>query len=1023
MSIRRIVPLDQARWSVAPPPAWRLSREVDWGFRAPADEAVVWLLLDEQHHVASQAVTRRWVRQLQTIAAVQALAQVEIEFEPDAQALVVHELVVWRFDADGAWRKRTPVTADAFLLRQREQQLEQQILHGRVSLVALLEDVRVGDVVDLSWTVEPYERLPDFPFAAYFAFAWSVPLAQSFFTLHLADAVPVRWKLHPGGDGPQPERRDAAGLSEWSLCSPPRFDGEDNVPGSHWHWPLLEVSGWDSWQAVASGVSGLWTDALLGGAAEVAAEAARLAADTTPEQAILNAIRFVQEEVRYLAVDFGHGAGLLPSGAGSVLQRRFGDCKDKSVLLTALLRALGVDAWPVLVASRWRMAVIRLLPSAQAFDHAIVGFEWQGARHYVDPTLIGQRGDLGHRVPPPYGVGLDLAPNVVALSELPPAQPATLALVERFELDRRGNGHVTQTFTFDGFFVDEVRSTLLRDGRPAFAKRLAETLQQHFPAIAMEAGETNFDDDVDANVLRIEARHALPTWGKPGDRPPPMFIYGAYGLLLGLDRIGERETRRQPWMLRYPMQLRHHVIVRGRCVHRVKSGCFEHEGPGFHYRREMKSKRHEASFDHAWRTTSAAVSAAEWPAYRREREVALEQTGIQVDTQGMTLGRGVRMGVGVLIALVWGMHFLSRIGTDGPALAGDTARASMMRDVGEAFEAHRRGDVARAYALAAPHERHYRDNLEAQILLAESALLTGHADAAEEALKRARRLDPENPLVVIVTANLHELRGDFATARQLLETLVERPDVPPKAFADLARVTERSGDRAAARTAWEQLLQRQPAHPEGLYGLAHLLWLDGERARADRLIIGAVRSQPMPSAVLESVLARYFASTGRPVEALDAARRAAELAPDEPATVRQHVMARMNAGDHSAAATMAQEMTRRFPDDALAWSALAISSAVAGDLAAAAPAFDRWTELAPDDPEAVSSFGYFLHLEGNDARAREVLAKGTRRFPAYGNLWLNYAVVLETLGDPHAHAARDKANALMTVEQRATLAR
>ena len=159
MSIRRIVPLDQVQWSIASAPAWYLSRDIDWRFRAPSEESVAWLLIDEQHDVATQAATRRWVRHLLSIGAVQALSQVELEFEPDSQRLIVHELVVWRLDADGVWRKRTPVAPDAFLLRQREQQLEQQILNGRVSLVALLEDVRVGDAVDLAWTVEPRDRL------------------------------------------------------------------------------------------------------------------------------------------------------------------------------------------------------------------------------------------------------------------------------------------------------------------------------------------------------------------------------------------------------------------------------------------------------------------------------------------------------------------------------------------------------------------------------------------------------------------------------------------------------------------------------------------------------------------------------------------------------------------------------------------------------------------------------------------------------------------------------------------------
>jgi len=953
----------------------------------------------------------------------QGLSQVELEFEPDSQRLVVHEIVVWRLDPDGAWRKRTPVAAEALLLRQREQQLEQQMLNGRVSLVALLEDVRVGDVVDLAWTVEPRERLPGLAFTSYFAFAWRAPVAQACFTLHLAGDAPVRWTLHPGGDGPLPEERVESDLVEWSLRAPPRFEGENNVPGSHWHWPLLEVSGWTSWQEVARFVSALWAEALASDGEAIAAEAAQLAREATPEQAILNAIRFVQEDVRYLAVDLGHGAGLLPNAVGTVLRRRFGDCKDKTVLLTALLRALGVDARPVLVSSHWREAVARLMPSAYAFDHVIVGFEWQGARHFVDPTYIGQRGDLAHRVPPPYGVGLEVAPETSALIELPPAPPTELKLTECFELDRRGQGRVTQTLRVDGGFADDLRATLLRDGRQSFAKSRAEALQQRFPALAPDLEATHFTDDFAANELVMEAAHALPTWGKPGDKPPPAFNYGAYGLLLGLDTVEERETRRQPWALRYPMRLHHRVIVRGRCVHKVKPSRFEHGGPGFRYRCEVQSKRHEASFDYVWETTGAAVAAQDWPDYCKERSTALDQTGALVNTQGMTFGRALRIAIGCFIAMVWITHLALRLVGDRPALPAKFDRASIVHDAGEAFDAMKRGDPARAYALIAPIQAHYRDNFEAQILLGESAMLMGHPKEAEQALARARKLKPEHYLPNMVEANLLEQRGDFAGARRLLEAAVTKAGVEVKAFVDLARVTERGGDAAAARAAWEKVLERQPAHPEGLYGLAHLLWLAGEQARADELIEGTVRAQPTASAVLEGVLARYYAATGRRAEALAAAKRAATLAPNDVLAVRQYAMAQVNGGERDGAIATAQKMTADFPDDPQAWSALAIAAAVAGRLDAAEPAFARWNDLAPSDPEAVSSLGYFLHLKGNDTRAREVLADGAKRFPAYGNLWLNYAVVLEALHDPAAAEARRKADALMTPEQRATLAR
>ncbi len=1023
MSIRRTVSLEQAQWSLAPPPAWRLPREIDWSFRPPADEALAWLLLDEQHHVASQTIARRWVRQLLSIAAVQALAQVELEFEPDAQCLIVHELVIWRLEADGAWRKRTPVAASDFLLRQREQQLEQQVLNGRVSLVALLEDVRVGDVVDLAWTIEPRERLPGLAFTTYFPFAWRAPLAQVFFTLHLADEAPVRWRLHPGGDGPLPEQRESTGLVEWSQRAPPRFVGEDNVPGSHWHWPLLEVSGWDSWQAVARCISGLWAEALADGQAEVRGEAARLAEGASPEQAVLNVIRFVQEEVRYLAVDLGHGAGVLPSGAGSALRRRFGDCKDKSVLLAALLRALGVDAWPVLVASQWRAAVARLMPSAYAFDHAIVGLEWQGMHHYIDPTLIGQRGDLAHRTPPPYGVGLDLLPTADTLSELASARLGTLSLTERFELDRRGKGCVTQTLGADGFFADELRAILLHDGRQSFARQRADALQQRFPALVPDLEATGFSDDVMANALSVDAGHALPTWGKPGEKPPEAFVYAAYGLLLGLDSVDEHETRRQPWALRHPMRLHHRVIVHGRCVHRVRASRFEHEGPGFRYRCEVQSRRHEASFDYTWETTSAMVSAADWAEYRAQRTVALEQTGVLVNTQGMTFKRALQMGFGVLIAALWLVAIVMRQFDDGGGRLTDAQHAEVLREADAAIAALRRHDFAETYARFAPIQRHYGGNFDMQCLWAEAALRTGHLDEAEAAARRARRLQPGHFLPLHLEALLAEARGDFRSARATLDELAQRTDIEPDVLVDRARIIERLGDAPGARAAWEAVLARQPAQPDALYGLAHLLWLGGERDRADALIENVVRAQPMPSAVLESTLTRYYAATKRNAQALAAAHRARELAPADPGIVRQYAMAQLNAGQAGAAVQTAQAMTESFPDSTLAWSALAISAAVAKQYGVAEPAFSRWSELAPADPEALSSLGYFLHLTGRDERARDVLAQGTERFPAHGMLWLNYAVVLEALADPAAAKARGKANALLTPEQRAGVVR
>jgi Tfp pilus assembly protein PilF len=117
-------------------------------------------------------------------------------------------------------------------------------------------------------------------------------------------------------------------------------------------------------------------------------------------------------------------------------------------------------------------------------------------------------------------------------------------------------------------------------------------------------------------------------------------------------------------------------------------------------------------------------------------------------------------------------------------------------------------------------------------------------------------------------------------------------------------------------------------------------------------------------------------------------------------------------------------MTERFPEDPLAWGALATAAATAAEGAIAEPAFQAWVRLAPTDPDAHSNFGYFLYREGRATQAREVLKRATVQFPGNGLVWLNYAVALEALGEGAAASeARRRADALLTDEQRATLAR
>lgn len=1028
MSIRRVVPIEEAEWRIEPAPAWAETREPDWGF-APSDEyPFAFLLIDEQHDVTTQSVFSRGVRRLLNHAAVQALGQVELEFDPAAHRLLIHELAVWRDGAGGVWEKHAEARREGFLLRQREQQLEQQMLTGRVSLVALLEDVRVGDAIDLAWTLEPRDRLPGQRFTTFFAFGWNVPVARAFMSLRQDPAAPVEWLVHAAEGIERPTERVDPGGVTWEAENPRVLKMEPNAPGSSWPCAVIDVSGWSSWAEVAGFFAALWEDALADGSEAIAAEVQRLRGEQGGGSLVREVIRFVQEDVRYLSVDFGSGAGMLPSGAGSVLRRRFGDCKDKAVLLAALLRALGFDACPMLVAENWRTAIQRTQASSGVFSHAIVSLVAEGERRFVDPTFIGQGGDLDHLTPPPYGCGLEVREGSEALVTLPDRPTAELSVIETFDLDRKQqDGWVEQVMHARGPLADDVRAALVREGPRAFARARAEALQTHFPALVPSEAPAAVSDDLEANVIEVRARHGLPTWGPIGQKPPPLFSYGAHALFYAVEPTEGPDQRLLPWALPYPMHAHHRVVVRGRCIRKVKAGKQRFGGPGFEYTCDVKSVRHQITFDYRWKTTQSEISPEQWPDYCRDRAQALSQAGASVVTKprapawqwavGAALGAALGVGAGHLRdAREEGSRVTREAGRRVPGRAEEFVRA--------ARQAMDRGDANRAASLLAEVAPHYAEAHGFHVMRAEAAIRSGRLEDARQAIAAARRLDPSDPQVRLQQARVAELTGDLAAARRGAAEVLEGNPNDSGALLLAARIEEQMGDDAGALRGWERLLSLHPAHPDALLSYALLLWKLGERERADSVMQGVVRAQPTASPRLEAALSSYLDATGRPDEAVAPAGRAADLAPNDPRFAHRHAIVLLRAGDAVAAFAAAERMTERFPGHPLAHGALAIVASATGRNEVAASAFEAWLELEPRNPSAVANYGFFLHQTGRSEMARGYFEQATRDFPGSGIVWLNYATVLAALGDVDAAAEAQKRAATLTpARERATLIR
>ena len=181
------------------------------------------------------------------------------------------------------------------------------------------------------------------------------------------------------------ERALPGGVVErrWTARDVARIRPEPGMPGWSEIAPYVHVSTYESWADVGRFYWRLVREQLAV-TPEIRETASRIAAEVRAERrskrqpesgdelAIVQAVhRFVVTNTRYVGLEFGiHG--YKPYRVDQVLERRFGDCKDKASLTHALLEALGIDSRLVLLRMR-RLGRIPESPASLAvFNHAIL---------------------------------------------------------------------------------------------------------------------------------------------------------------------------------------------------------------------------------------------------------------------------------------------------------------------------------------------------------------------------------------------------------------------------------------------------------------------------------------------------------------------------------------------------------------------------------------------------------------------------------------------------------------------------
>jgi type II secretory pathway pseudopilin PulG/transglutaminase-like putative cysteine protease len=455
-------------------------------------------------------------------AGLQDAAQWEVVFDPAHQRLRIHHLDVYR---DGAWTDRLASAQGSVL--QRESELSRRLYDERLSLLLLLEDVRVGDLVRFSYTLEGRNPILGERYAASFYVGYSIPVAELRVRFRAPAGEPLFYRLH--GTDLEPEKLNSGRWQEllWHREDVAAIPVDDDAPPDYDPLPMVQVSQFESWAQVSEWGRELYPPQPLPEelqeVRDTIASEHRGPAGTphldaaAAEGRFLAASRWVQDEVRYFGILLGHHSHA-PHDVADIARRRYGDCKDKTRLLITLLGSLGIEAWPALVDSSGT-DLQRYHPSPLLFDHVVTVARLPQGEIWIDPTLQLQGGDLENLYFPRYRTALELRPEVNSPTLLPAHRslPGRREVHHDYRYDNDADSlTVAIRTTFEGAEAESQRADLDSYSREEIQDSYVEfyTLGERTvePLAPLE-----IEDDREANRLVITESYRVVDCWQPAD--------------------------------------------------------------------------------------------------------------------------------------------------------------------------------------------------------------------------------------------------------------------------------------------------------------------------------------------------------------------------------------------------------------------------------------------------------------------------------------------------------------------------
>ena len=248
-----------------------------------------------------------------------------------------------------------------------------------------MPEISPGCIIDYAYSTNNLGHVMQGEFWRQVYFQTSVPVQFYRFRAH----IPKKKELHyvVKGAGPRATGKTSASVMEPTITENNytrtyTFEARDVPPlREEYLMPApqdlasnISISSLDSWDKLVT-----WYATLIREqdtiTPEIEAKTEELLRGVwSREEKIRRLYEYVATQIRYLGFELGIWA-IKPYPASAVLKEGRGDCKDKTTLLSTMLKHAGIASYPVLISAGDSREIVKEVPSLAYFNHMILAVE------------------------------------------------------------------------------------------------------------------------------------------------------------------------------------------------------------------------------------------------------------------------------------------------------------------------------------------------------------------------------------------------------------------------------------------------------------------------------------------------------------------------------------------------------------------------------------------------------------------------------------------------------------------------